>query len=201
MFKISFKLLILFIWTLTIVQTANAAVFICEKVGFFNHFLQENLTLTGNCDDPDQSAMLRLAPRGLELTGLGNNPPILLNPGSDSVATARGIKQFGISGHTGKFTIANGSQFNGHLQNADGGSCDLIAKGGSRCSYTVLTSSCSALSVGDIVCAACAKPCKDYGILPVTVYAGKPVKECVVTLNRASSTCITCNGKPIAPKD
>jgi len=205
MFKSSFKLLILFIWALTITQTASGAVFICDKVGFFNHFLQENLTLTGNCDDPDQSVMLRVAPRGLELTGLGNNPPIPLKLSSDTLATAKGINQFGISGHTGKFSIADGSTFNMHLENADGGKCDVIAKGGSRCLYDVVTTTCpTSLLVGDRVCMACTAPtpCKDYGNKIITVFVqGQPVIECNVTLQRVSAKCANCTGKAIAPKD
>ncbi|TAL51395.1 MAG: hypothetical protein EPN89_03575 [Methylovulum sp.] len=205
MFKANFKLLILFVWVLAMTQAANGAVFICDKVGFFNHFLQENLALTGNCDDPDQSAMLRVAPRGLELTGLGDNPPILLNLNSDTLAAAKGIRQFGISGHTGKFSVANGSRLKVHLQNADGGSCDVIAKGGSRCIYEVLTTSCPTdLLVGDRVCAGCTAPaaCKDFGNNVITVYVqGQPVIECNVTLKRVSARCLNCNGKAISPKD
>ena len=156
MYSSKLKLLILFVWTLLIAQTAEGAVSICEKVGFFSHFLQENLVLTGNCEDPDQSVMLRLAPRGLELTGLGDNSPILLNLSSDTIANVKGINQFGIAGHTGKFIISSGSKFKIHLQNADGGSCDAIAKGGSRCAYEVVTTTCpTELLVGDRVCAGC----------------------------------------------
>lgn len=203
MFKINFKLLVLFFSALMIAQTANGAVLICEKVGFFSHFLQENLTLTGNCDDPDQSAMLRVAPGGLELTGLGDNPPIHLNLGSDMAATAKGIRQFGITGHNGKFIIVNGSKFKFHLQNADGGSCDVIAKGGSRCIYEVVTTSCPTdVLVGDRVCAGCVTPCKDYGNNPVTFFVqGTPVIECDLTLKRVRKQCLTCTGKAISPKD
>lgn len=202
MFKLNFKLLILFVWALSIAPTVNAEMLLCNKIGFFSDFLQEKLPLTGNCDDPDQSVMLRLAPRGLELTGLGNNRPILLKLSSDTSATANGIKQFGISGHTGQFTLSEGAMLNIHLQNADGGNCDVIAKGGSRCVYEVATTTCALdLLIGDKVCAACATPCKDYSG-PITVYVqGQPVRECTVTLKRVSTRCVNCTGKAIAPKE
>ncbi len=201
MLKLNFKLLILFIWTLSTAPTVNAETLLCNKIGFFSQFLQEKLPLTGNCDDPDHAVMLRLAPRGLELTGLGSNRPILLKLSSDTSATATGIKQFGISGHTGQFTLTNGAMLNIHLQNSSGGNCDVIAKGGSRCVYEVATTTCaSELFIGDKVCTACSTPCKDY-TGPITVYVqGQPVTECTVTLNRVSTQCTNCTGKTIAPK-
>lgn len=202
MSKINFKAIGALFLALAMTQAANGAALICEEVGFFSLFLQENLTLTGNCDDPDQSAMLRVGPGGLELSGFGDNPPIPLSLGSDMRATAKGIDQFGISGHKGKFSILNGSKFNGHLENADGGSCDVIAKGGSRCIYEVVTTSCPTdLLVGDLVCAGCVTPCKDYGNNPITVFVqGTPVFECDVTLKRVSKQCRNCTGKAISPK-
>lgn len=205
MARVNLKLLFLLVWALTSAQIAQGAVFICDKVGFFNQFLQENLALTGNCDDPDQSAMLRVGPRGLELTGLSDNPPILLNLNSDTVATGKDISQFGFGGHKGKFTIVNGSKFKVHLENSTGGNCDAIAKGGSRCVYEVVTTTCpTELLVGDKVCMGCTSPtpCKDYGDNVITVFVqGTPVIECNVTLKRVRRQCINCTGKAIAPKD
>lgn len=203
MFRL-FKLLFPVVLSLTIVQTVNAETLLCNKIGFFSQFLQEKLTLTGNCDDSDQSVMLRLVPRGLELTGLGKNRPILLKLDSDNSATAKSINQFGINGHTGVFTLTDASTLNIHLQNTDGGNCDVIAKGGSRCVYEVTHATCaSELLPGDKVCTGCTapSPCVDYGNNIIRVYVqGTPVTECDVKLKRLSTNCFNCNGKAISPK-
>ncbi len=204
MVKLNVKLLLLVVLSLTIAQTVHAEPLLCNKIGFFSQFLQEKLTLTGNCDDADQSIMLRLAPRGLELTGLGKNRPILLKLNSDTSATAKGINQFGIGGHTGEIMLTDASTLNIYLANADGGNCGVIAKGGSRCVYDVTMTTCpTELLPGDKVCAGCTAPtsCVDYGNNVTTVFVqGTPVIECNVKLSRVRANCTTCNGKAIAPK-
>ncbi|TAN49320.1 MAG: hypothetical protein EPN21_12380 [Methylococcaceae bacterium] len=204
MFKIKLSVLMLCLLALTTAQTSHAAAKVCTKTGFFNQFLLEQLKLTGNCDDPDLKVGLRMAPSGLQLTGLGINPPIPITILSDTQATASGIQQFGLGGHSARFDVINGSSFSLHLENEVGGNCDVIAKGGSRCIYEVVRSNCpSSLLPGDKVCAACTNPspCPDYGsnLIPVWVQ-GTPVISCSVELSPVSSNCANCTGKSIAPK-
>lgn len=211
MYKLILRLWVVWVWMLLASQPAHAVVNICEKTGFFSDFLQENLVLTGNCDDrnanglSDNKVLLRLKPRGLELTGLGVNPPILLKLSSDTESTIKNVTQFGITGHTGTLTVNSNAEIDIHLQNADGGNCDVIARGGSRCIYDVVTTSCpTQVLVGDKVCAGCTAPtaCKDYGNQPMTFYVqGQPVFECNLTLSRVSTRCQTCNGLSISPKN
>lgn len=184
-------------------QPVAAEVLICNKIGFFEQFLQDDLALVGNCDDQD-TAMLVQTPGGLVLRGFGDNGDIPLNLKNDYRAVARGINQFGIPRHTATFNIRNASRLDIHVENNQGGSCDVIAKGGQRCVYEVVTTTCPLdLLVGDRVCMGCTRPtpCKDYGNQRFVVYAGKPVKECTVSLKRLARACRNCNGKPITPKD
>lgn len=207
MSKLNFSISVFFLFALSLVKTAYGAVNICEDVGFFSLFLEEKLKLINNtCDDADNLVTIRVAPTGLQLIGLNGtstNAPIPLMLNTDGRATATGIKQFGVSGHNGTFTVKDGDQINIFLQNSTGGSCNAIAKGGSRCLYDVVTSSCPGnLIPGDRVCAACTAPksCPDYGSNKITVFVqGTPVVKCDVTLTRVFAACGTCNGKSIVP--
>lgn len=179
----------------------HANTLVCTKLGFFRMFLQENLTLTGNCDDPDKKMMITAGPNGLVLNKLGNNNPIPMRLDSDVKSSGSGITQFGKAGHTGTFEIMDGSHIKFFLQNSDGGRCDAIAAGGSRCLYNVVSATCASnLLPDDRVCMPCSSPCKDYGNSTVEVWVqGTPTVKCTVKLTRVDSRCGTCNGKGIIP--
>jgi hypothetical protein len=203
MFTLRMTVLGLLVSLLPLGQSASAAVLICDDVGFFGDFLEETLPVTGTCDDPDQKVMVRHVPRGIELVGLGDNPPIKLNLLTDTSASAKNITQFGMAGHTMTARITKGSDIKLHLENNVGGSCDAIAKGGSRCIYEVTNTSCpTAVLIGDKVCAGCTNPtsCPDLST-PATYYVqGTPTFECNLTLTRVSTQCRNCTGLSISPK-
>jgi hypothetical protein len=180
-------------------QELSSAVNVCADTGFFLLFLAENLTLSGNCDDADGKAQLRLTPRGLQLVGFGMNRPINLRLRSDVEARGGNITQFGVAGHTGIFKVTNGGTLTGDLSSTQG-SCTVIAAGGARCNYKVVTADafCTNARPADIVCGPCTGACPKYtdtGSHDFYV-SGTPTQKCSLSLQDLSATCAGCSGHP-----
>lgn len=86
------------------------------------------LTVGATCDDADGTVTLgNLTATTFTITGLSDNTPITFTVTGPSTATATGVRQYGIGGHTVTFTIS-GSTINMSASSSQGSCATTLTK-------------------------------------------------------------------------
>lgn len=199
MFKKRFFVLIFLLIALP-AEVVYSEATICAETGFFLHFMNQWMNLTGTCNDRNGQLRVVLGPGGPEIEDFADNDNLRMKFKNDIKATAENVNLNGWPDNTLKVKILNASKFKGKVTGDV--NCSFVAKGGRSCAYTVTLSLCSGVDRGDLLCAPCDPPCKDYRDETITVFVqGRPTFECQVKLDREKRNCIPCRAKAIAVKE
>ena len=184
-------------------EVAYSQATICKKTGFFDHFLQEWMKLSGTCSNNYSFAYVGLGPGGLFLAFLNNNQNIPLELKNDITATADNVNLQGRPNSTVTVKVKKGSKAKVTISGG-GEDCNLTGRVIRNCKYTVLTTDCTKIKRTEKICGPCEDPCPDYGdeSIEIFVTGTKPGTErCSARLRRANRKCIKCSGKMFSPVD